>query len=64
MREPSLNVSKFMERSMRLPDENMAYGKPLRPSTPIKEVIGHYYGDMAEQMMLSRYDFLKQESSF
>jgi len=28
-------------------DENFTYGQPLRPPTPIKAVIGNFYGEIA-----------------
>ena len=28
-------------------DENFTYGAPLRPSTPMKAVIGNFYGEIA-----------------
>ena len=31
----------------------------MRPSTPMKEVLGNYYGDMAERIMLHRYDNIR-----
>ena len=34
---------------MRLPDEDFTYGKSMGPSTPIKNVITNFYGDVAEQ---------------
>ncbi len=32
---------------------------PLRPSTPIREVIGNYYGELAEGEMMSKYDEMR-----
>ena len=52
------------QSGMQLPEESFTYGKALRPSTPIRDVIGNFYGDVAEHVMHSRYDFLKQESTY
>ncbi len=48
MREPSAGVVRVLNSSLRLPDESFTYGKALRPSTPIKDVVCNYYGDVAE----------------
>lgn len=46
-------------REIQLPDDSFTYGNPLRPSTPIKDVLGNFYGDVAEQIMISRYDNIR-----
>lgn len=45
-----------------MPDESFTYGKALRPSTPIKDVVCNFYADVAEQDMLSRYDYIRAQS--
>ncbi|CDW82404.1 rna 3-terminal phosphate cyclase [Stylonychia lemnae] len=62
LREPSGAVLKSINRSIKLPDESFTYGKSLRPSTPIKDVVCNFYADVAEQQMLSRYQYLRQQS--
>ena len=47
------------KREIQLPDDNFTYGNPLRPSTPIKDVLGNFYGDVAEQTMVTRYDQIR-----
>ena len=42
-----------------LPHEEFAYGKALRPSTPIREVLGNYYGEMAEGELMYKYDTMR-----
>jgi hypothetical protein len=59
MRDPSEGVAKTFNKPFRLPDESFTYGKALRPSTPIKDVVSHYYGDVAESEMLTRYDVIR-----
>ena len=59
LRDPSEGVAKALNKSIRLPEESFTYGKPLRPSTPIKDVVSNFYGDMAEQEMLTRYDYIR-----
>ena len=51
-----------MNRAIRLPDESFTYGKALRPSTPIRDVVANFYGDVAEADMLNRYDFIRTQS--
>ncbi len=46
------------ESGLRLKDEHFIYGRPLRPPTPIKDVLNGFFGDMAEQRMNTRYDVL------
>ena len=54
----------MMNRSgLNLPDESFTYGKALRPSTPIRDVLGNFYGDVAEHMMQSRYDYMRKDTS-
>jgi len=52
----------MLNHSLRLPDESFTYGKALRPSTPIKDVVCNFYGDVAEQEMLTRYDWIRTQS--
>ena len=59
LKEPSGAILKTMNRSIRLPDESFTYGKALRPSTPIKDVVCNFYADVAEQEMLNRYDYIR-----
>lgn len=62
MKEPSGAVLKTMNRAMKLPDESFTYGKALRPSTPIRDVVSNFYADVAEQEMLNRYDYIRAQS--
>lgn len=62
MRDPSSGVAKGLNKSIRLPDESFTYGRALRPSTPIKDVVSNFYGDVAEQEMLTRYDWIRTQS--
>jgi len=43
--------------------ENQAFGNPNRPSTPIKAVVEGFFGDVAEQQTLARYDIVNQKQS-
>ena len=43
-----------------LPEEEFTYGRANRPSTPIKAVMGGFYGDVAEHETLQRYEILKE----
>jgi len=52
-----------MTRTFRLPDDSFTYGRSNRPSTPIKSVVGNFYGDVAEQSMITRYDDIRREST-
>lgn len=54
----------MLNRSVKLQDESFTYGKSLRPSTPIKDVISNIYADMGEQQMLMRYQYLKNEPCY
>jgi hypothetical protein len=63
MRDPSANVSRTLNKSINLPEDNFTYGRPLRPSTPIRDVLGNFYGDVAEHMMVTRYDLMKKDAS-
>eukprot|EP00347_Sterkiella_histriomuscorum_P018400 403345649 len=47
---------------MYLPQEEFTYGRQNRPSTPIKAVVSGFYGDVAEQQILTRYDILKEQA--
>ncbi len=42
-----------------LPGEDFAYGKPLRASSPMREVIGNYYGELAEGEIMHKYDSMR-----
>ena len=39
----------------RLPPQEFVYGQPLRPSTPIRDVMGNFFGEMAESEMVYKY---------
>ena len=43
----------------KLPPEEFTYGQPLRPSTPIRDVMGNFFGEMAEGEMAYKYDQTK-----
>ena len=44
---------------MRVPDDSFTYGRALRPSTPIRDVVSNFYGDIAEQDMFTRYGMIR-----
>ena len=50
-------------KPMRLPGEHFAYGKPLRRSSPMREVIGNYYGELAEGEIMAKYDYMRATRS-
>ena len=50
------------DRGIVLPEEDFIYGQPNRPSTPIKAVMQGFYGDVAEQQTLQRYEIIKEQS--
>jgi hypothetical protein len=62
MKEPS-GLSKMLNRTYQLPDESFTYGHPLRPSTPMRNVLGNLYGDVAEQFMLTRYENMRMNTT-
>ena len=39
----------------RLPPKEFTYGMPCRPSTPIRDVMGNFFGEMAENEMTFKY---------
>ena len=47
---------------MILPHEEFTYGKANRPSTPVKAVVGGFYGAVAEKETLTRYEIIKAQS--
>ena len=51
MKEPT----GLQKQTIRLPEEGFAYGKPNRPSTPIKGVVGNFFGELAEMEMNDKY---------
>ncbi len=36
-------------------EDDHAYGKPLNPGTPIKELLSNFFGEMGQHMTKSRY---------
>jgi Domain of unknown function (DUF4483) len=44
-------------------DESTAYGTANRPSTPIKAVVEGFFGDVAEQQTLARYDIINSKQN-
>jgi hypothetical protein len=56
LREP------LRQSAITLPHEEFIYGKANRPSTPMKAVMGGFYGDVAEQETLNRYETIKAQS--
>ena len=42
-------------------DEHFTYGAPLRPATPIKAVIGNFYGEIADYEKKLRSSAIRQE---
>lgn len=50
------------DKGLYLPEEEFTYGRGNRPSTPMKAVMSGFYGDVAEQQTLSRYDLLREQS--
>lgn len=56
-------ASKTFYKSNYVPYEpERTFGKPMIPSTPIKGIIENHFGDLAEQMTLSRYDNFRNQS--
>ena len=54
-----------LNKSVKLPPENFAYGIPVRPSTPIKDVVNNIFGNRAEAMIRRDYDnFIKEKEKF
>ena len=50
--------SKIVDRkSHNAPIDQMIFGKPNRPSTPINGVISNYYGETAVQEIQDKYSF-------
>ena len=45
---------------MMLPEESHAYGKKNRPGTPVGDVVSNYYGQKAEELAVSKADYLVQ----
>lgn len=62
LKEAAGAVRANLNRLIALPDESFTYGKALRPSTPIKDVVSNFYGDVAEQYMLNKYEDLRNFS--
>ncbi len=50
------------DKGIYLPEEEFTYGRANRPSTPMKAVVSGFYGDVAEQQTLSRYEILREQS--
>ena len=48
-------ASGFPRRQNRLPPQEFTYGIPCRPSTPIRDVMGNFFGEMAESEMVYKY---------
>ena len=46
-------------KSKRLPPTEFTYGMPCRPSTPIRDVMGNFFGEMAENEMVYKYNQTK-----
>ena len=42
-------------------NENFTYGAPLRPATPIKAVIGNFYGEIAGYEKKLKSSAIRQE---
>ena len=55
MKEATGVPNKFIK----LPSEEFTYGMPLRPSTPIRDVMGNFFGEMAESEMGYKYQQTK-----
>lgn len=39
-----------------IPEPDFTYGKPTKPPTPIKDVIGHTYGETAAAQTMQKYE--------
>ena len=48
-------ASGIPQKRHRLPPQDFTYGIPLRPSTPIRDVMGNFFGEMAENEMVYKY---------
>jgi len=52
MRDPALNLTRsYLNKTSICTDRSFTYGKALRPSTPIRDVIGNFYGEVSEHLM-------------
>jgi hypothetical protein len=43
-----------------IPDQDFCYGKPTKPPTPIKQVVGNFYGENAESSSIKKYQDLNK----
>jgi len=56
LRDPTENVAmkSFYKSNNQYVDDDHTFGKPLGPGTPIKDVLGNFFGEYAEHMHKSR----------
>ena len=61
--EPKIVSQKGRKRNLNysITDQSISYGKPYRPSTPIKVLLSNRYGEEAERRTNSRYEFHSQK---
>ncbi|CAI2374087.1 unnamed protein product [Moneuplotes crassus] len=58
VKEPKIGAG----RRNNLPPEEFTYGIPCRPSTPIRDVMGNFFGEMAENEL--KYKYYQTRSNF
>lgn len=58
MNRPSTTIGKSAHYIA--PDPDFCYGKPLRPPTPIKAVVGNYYGEIASYQQISKTAMIRE----
>ena len=49
----------FAKRNVAIEEDEPTYGMPLRPSTPIRAVLGNFYGEIAGYEKKQKASFLK-----
>lgn len=60
LRDPTETIASktFYKTFNRAVDEDTTYGKALSPSTPIKEVMSNYFGEIGELMIKNKYEHI------
>ena len=43
-----------------IPDAEFSYGKPTKPPTPIKQVVGNFYGETAAAQTVQKYEVISK----
>jgi hypothetical protein len=55
-------MKSFYKSNNQYVEDHHTFGKPLGPATPIKDVLGNFFGEYAEHMHKSRQDFYRSTS--